>query len=244
MPFPLAHPAAVLPLRRFCPRLLSFPALVLGTICPDLGYAFGETGVSDFSHTAIGGTAFGLLAGCILLGLVYASNNWILRMAPAPYKDELRKGFQVTLRSIPTILLSLAVGTWTHLLLDCFTHSHGWATEHLDVLQAAVFTLHDRPVRLCHLIWYFCSFAGLTWLVTALRQWQGGHGPAGMGFRKSYLIEGIIVALLVLPIEVLHHYVHSGFGLLLVGALSALLSLVVLARPIKTETPVQPQRSR
>ena len=34
MPFTLAHPAAVLPLKRFCPRYLSFPALIaeLGTL--------------------------------------------------------------------------------------------------------------------------------------------------------------------------------------------------------------------
>jgi hypothetical protein len=244
MPFPLAHPAAVLPLRRFCPRLLSFPALVVGSICPDLGYAFGETGVSELSHSVIGGTAFGLLTGCLLLGVVYAAKNRVIGLAPATYTDELRKGFQVTARSIPVILLSLAVGTWTHLVLDCFTHSHGWAAEHLHVLMAPMFSLGGKPVRLCHLLWYFCSFAGLTWLVVTLRQWQGSHGAAGRGFRRSYLVEGIIVALLVLPIEILHHYVHSGLGLLLVGALSGLLSLAVLARPITSETPIRLQRSR
>jgi len=80
--------------------------------------------------------------------------------------------------------------------------------------------------------------------VAALRQWQGGHGPAGMDFRRSYLIEGMIVAVLVLPVEILHHYVHSGFGLLLIGVLSLLLTLVVLARPITPAMRVQPQRSR
>jgi len=244
MPFPLAHPAAVLPLRRFCPRLLSFPALVVGSICPDLGYAFGETGVSDFSHTVIGGTAFGLLTGCIFLGLVYLSKHWVLAIAPVTYKDELRNAFQVTARSIPIILFSLALGTWTHLLLDCFTHSHGWGAEHLQVLRTPVFALHGRPVRLCHLIWYFCSFAGLTWLVAGLRQWQGRHGPAGTGFRRSYVVEGMLVAVLVLPVEILHHYVHSGLGLLLIGVLSVLLTLVVLARPIAAEMRAQPQRSR
>jgi len=33
MPFPLAHPAAVLPLKRFCPQRLSFSALVIGALC-------------------------------------------------------------------------------------------------------------------------------------------------------------------------------------------------------------------
>ena len=40
MPFPLAHPAAVLPFRRYCSRWLNFPALVIGSLVPDLGYLF------------------------------------------------------------------------------------------------------------------------------------------------------------------------------------------------------------
>lgn len=244
MPFPLAHPAAVLPLRRFCPRLLSFPALVVGSVCPDLAYAVTQTEASDFSHTLLGGTVFSVVIGGILLGLVYTSKNLVIRIAPANYKGELRQSFQVSARSIPIILFSLAVGSWTHLLLDAFTHSHGWGAEYFHALRAPVFALHGRPVRLCHVLWYFCSFAGVTWIVAALRQWQGAHGLAGPGFRKSYLLEGIIVAVLVVPIEVLHYFVRSGLGLLSIGAASLLLSLLVLARPVKAEAPVEGQKSR
>jgi len=244
MPFPLAHPAAVLPLRRFCPRLLSFPALVVGSVCPDLAYAFTKTGLSDYSHTVVGGTVFTVVTGSILLGLLYASKSLVIALARANYKDEVRHGFQVTPRSIPIILFSLAVGAWTHLLLDAFTHSHGWGANHLPILRAPIFALHGRPVRWAHALWYFCSFAGLAWLVAALRQWQGAHGLAGPSFRKSYLIEGIIVATLVVPIEVLHHFVRSGFGLLLLGLASLLLSLLVLARPVSADAPVDAQKSR
>jgi hypothetical protein len=38
MPFTFAHPAAVLPLRRFCPDRLVWSALVIGTVSPDLEY--------------------------------------------------------------------------------------------------------------------------------------------------------------------------------------------------------------
>jgi hypothetical protein len=50
MPFPVAHLAAVLPLRRYCPRYLSFPALVVGSLSPDLGYLFGHLHTDWFSH--------------------------------------------------------------------------------------------------------------------------------------------------------------------------------------------------
>jgi hypothetical protein len=38
MPFPLAHPVAVLPFRRYCPRFFSLPALVAGSLVPDYGH--------------------------------------------------------------------------------------------------------------------------------------------------------------------------------------------------------------
>jgi hypothetical protein len=37
MPWTFAHAAAVLPLRRCCPRRLHFPALVIGSLTPDFG---------------------------------------------------------------------------------------------------------------------------------------------------------------------------------------------------------------
>jgi len=48
MPLPLAHPAAVLPLRRFCPQYFDCPALVLGSILPDFAYAIDDLNKSLF----------------------------------------------------------------------------------------------------------------------------------------------------------------------------------------------------
>ena len=232
MPFPLAHPAAVLPLRRYCPQPLSFAALVVGSLAPDFGYAFGETGVSDFSHTFLGGTAFGVVSGFLVLGLFYALRNRILELIPSSYEQEIRGELNLTTRSLLRVLVSLGIGVWTHLFLDSFTHSHGWWAEHVSLLRAPVFAVGARDVRVCHVLWYLCSFAGLVLLVVAARQWQGSHGPRGTGLRRAYVLEGFVVAFLVLPIEVLHHFVHSRVALLLLAAASLALSLLVLARPL------------
>jgi hypothetical protein len=37
MRWTIAHPAAVLPLRRLCPRFLSCPALIVDSVAPDIG---------------------------------------------------------------------------------------------------------------------------------------------------------------------------------------------------------------
>src|ERR1039458_6493774 len=74
MAFPLAHPAAVLPLRRYCPIWLSFPALVIGSLSPDAGYCLGDLGGLDwgtFSHGLLGSVAFCLPVGIVMLALFY-----------------------------------------------------------------------------------------------------------------------------------------------------------------------------
>ena len=68
MPFPLAHPAAVLPLRRF--KWLNFSALVIGALVPDIGYAFPEG--SGLSHHTLGSILFGLPVGLLILTAFYA----------------------------------------------------------------------------------------------------------------------------------------------------------------------------
>lgn len=72
MPFPVAHPAAVSPLRRYCPRYLCFPALVAGSLAPDVGYVFGHRHVDWFSHRFWAGSFGFCLPAGLLLDLLYA----------------------------------------------------------------------------------------------------------------------------------------------------------------------------
>ncbi len=76
MPFPLAHPAAILPLRRYCPRYLSFPALIIGSLSPDVGYFFGHFRLGEFSHRLLPGS-FGF---CLPVGLVLVLVFYIARL--------------------------------------------------------------------------------------------------------------------------------------------------------------------
>ena len=81
MPFPTAHPAAVLPLRRYCPRLFNFPALIIGSLVPDLGYPLARfyRQFGDTSHTFYGSFVFCLPAGLLatLLSGLAADYFWI-----------------------------------------------------------------------------------------------------------------------------------------------------------------------
>ena len=54
-------------MRRFCPRYLSFPALIAGSLSPDFGYLFRHFHVDSFSHRFWAGS-FGF---CLPVGLLF-----------------------------------------------------------------------------------------------------------------------------------------------------------------------------
>ena len=62
MPFTFAHPAAVLPLKRFTPGWLSFPALLVGTVTPDLAYLFANKQIDEVAHRSVGCAAGSFVA--------------------------------------------------------------------------------------------------------------------------------------------------------------------------------------
>src|SRR5579864_6931840 len=158
MPFPLAHPAAVLPFKRYCPKYLSFPALVAGSLSPDISYAFGESGMSDIAHDFLGGIAFGCIVGWLML----ACFDVLAPLVPARCPQRLRRALlplcQPSKNGLAIVLLSLCIGVCTHLLLDSSTHTHGWIVEHVAILQTRLFSMAGRRVEVCTVLWYGCSY--------------------------------------------------------------------------------------
>ncbi len=232
MPFPLAHPAAVLPLRRYCPHWLCLPALIIGSVCPDAGYLFGKLQVDKLSHQFLGSFAFCLPMGIALTVLFYALRLPLVKTLPASYQQALIPLCQRPRGSLLAIVVSLLIGAWTHLLCDSLTHRDGWFVQHLPALESSVMVVAGRTARVCHLLWYGCSFAGVVWLFVVLERWKRAHvsgcaGPLGIGVLR----DAVLVAILVIPIELVHHLVlHATLGAWLVAALCALLGLGIVLK--------------
>jgi hypothetical protein len=227
MPFTLAHPAAVLPLRRYCPRVLSFPALVLGSLTPDVGYCFREWDVDIFSHGLLGSVVFCLPVGLIMLAFYYVARPFAIRFLPGRYSVS-------PFAFLPSIF-GILVGAWSHIVWDSFTNRNGWAVLRVPILQANVFSVAEHQVEVCHLLWYGCSCAGVGWLSLEYLRWRMGRctrdqrmpAAAVAGRGKMRWWRAAVAAVLVLPIGIIHHLVHGLPGFLLVAALSALLMIIV-----------------
>jgi hypothetical protein len=166
MPFTLAHPAAVLPLRGRA-RLRMAP-LIIGAMTPDLPYyvpaRFGHLGPE--THTAVGAFTTCLLLGYAALlavfvlrrpltALLSARTRWLCLRALAPFAA----------RPVEWAFAGVAilVGVWTHLLWDSFTHSDGWAVRRVAALSAPV-SFGSYSAELCHVLQYLSSALGLALL--------------------------------------------------------------------------------
>ena len=213
MPFPLAHPAAVLPFRRHCSKWLNFSALVIGTLVPDIGYLFREGG--SLSHHAFGSILFGLPGGLLILTAFYAVRKPLVVRMP----ERVRRSLLPFCRRAPgpvwVAVLSLVIGIWTHVLWDSVTHTDGWLVEHIPVLFLPVFHFDGRTARVCTLLWYGSSFVAVGWLFMAFEKWRQNaittaRGNAETGKRIAQ--DAIVAAILVIPISLAHHLIRSPLG--------------------------------
>lgn len=226
MPFPLAHPAAVLPLKRFCPRFLSFPALIVGSISPDAAYLVGTSRLSEFSHQWAGAVRFDLPAGLVLLGLFYG----LARLLSPALPQEIRTGLQPvnpwSVRRTVTIAVSIVIGACTHILWDSFTHREGWVAQRIPVLEHPLATFGGHPVRIVHLLWYLSTVAGVAWILMALQNslQPAGERAAGRSFWIR-LRNALPVAGLMIPIGMVHHLAQHPAGDFIVVTFAGLVVL-------------------
>lgn len=201
MPIPIAHPAAVLALRRFCPRYFSLSALMIGSLAPDFAYAiddlnkfsrtilfiFGARAENltyvkeawdwdDFSHTLAGTVGFCLPAGFLALGVFLALRSTLVALLPNPHREALRPLSMGPKHSVLTYTVSLLAGALTHLIWDSFTnfgHSiwHDWAFLHWQLAEFA-----STRIDVSRACWLVSSIGGPVLLSVAyLRFLTGKH---------------------------------------------------------------------
>jgi hypothetical protein len=139
MPNPIAHPAVSVP---FTKVGLVLSALVVGSISPDFGY-FVKLPADYFMYTVPGLILFDLPAGLIALWIFHALLKWpLLSLLPDKLQRRLFQPAQGFTFGPPKrfilIVLSLVVGSITHVVWDSFTHDYGWAVIQFSFLQTAI----------------------------------------------------------------------------------------------------------
>lgn len=108
MPFTLAHPAAILPLRRFVPAL-PLGALVAGSMAHDLEYLVRLAQRRDQGHSAVGFLAFDLPMALVVL---LAFDRFLMPVFRVHVGLPSKPAFWL----FALLLVALALGTLLHLL--------------------------------------------------------------------------------------------------------------------------------
>jgi uncharacterized protein DUF4184 len=182
MPWTFAHPAAVLPLRRLCPKYLSFVAVVVGSITPDLGYYFGQLRAASFAHTFSGSLVLCFPSGIVVLALLFLLRKPILFLLPQPHRHALTAYSnaidRLTVNRIAVIAYSLVLGAWTHIVWDSFTHGATLASNHLAMLREPLFHVGTRAFLGYQLLQALSTLIGSVALVVAYAIWLRRHRDA------------------------------------------------------------------
>jgi hypothetical protein len=174
MPFTLAHPAAVLPLRGL--RVLSFAGLVVGAMTPDFGYYLLQQDIQLETHSLEGSLLTCLPVGLVLALLFDRLKLPLCRLLPQPHRGALLPQAAVrrpwTLPALLALAASVLFGIWSHLLWDSFTHISYWGPRHIALLRREIWYGSDGSVmHLSDLLQWLSSFFGLAVLGLAYGRW-------------------------------------------------------------------------
>lgn len=172
MAFTIAHVAAALPFYR-CQKYISFEALVIGTMLPDLPYFLGsDRAVWQQSHQWLG-----VLTYCLPWGiLVFTLWHWVFKGAALvliqPWyavqlkpKDTINSALWHRLKAYSDfwlkVALGLLVGASTHLLWDGTTHPDGFIAQQVGWLQYKLDIIGWMDVSVARFLQYVSSILGL-----------------------------------------------------------------------------------
>ena len=144
MPFTFTHPAIILPLTYLPRKWFSLTGLVIGSLTPDFEYFLRMRVKSDYSHTLEGIIWFDLPLG-VLLAFTFHNivRNSLFDNLPTFLKSRVSTFKQLDwnrffYKNWLVVIISILIGTASHLFWDSFTHNHGYFVEAIPHLTNTI----------------------------------------------------------------------------------------------------------
>jgi Domain of unknown function (DUF4184) len=171
MPFTPAHASIVLPLLRIKPSRVSATALVIGSMAPDFEYFIKMSVNSEHSHTLLGILYFDIPVTIVLAFIfhVVVKRNLITNL-PAfiqtRMNDLLSLDFKQHFRSYyGVVIISAAMGAFSHILWDAFTHNDGFFATRIDVYKHVFIPYAGVRYPLFYALQHISTFVGLAVII-------------------------------------------------------------------------------
>lgn len=209
MPWTFAHPAAVLPLRRFGASRLPLSGLVAGSLAPDFGYYAGLFDLATRAHTPVGVLLFCLPPAFLLVLFLHRFRRHLVAPLPDPHRTLLDDVSVLSLRSpenMAGMVVAILIGAFTHVAWDAFTHANGAMVQAGAPLREPLFVFAGRTYAVYNILQHASTLLGLIAMAVAYGRWlhrsvQAGHARRGKpGDYVPLAMAGMVSGLLGLVI--------------------------------------------
>jgi hypothetical protein len=181
MPFTLSHNAAVLPLLRS--KYFSATGLIIGTMAPDFEYFIRMNIQGIYGHTLPGIFYFDIPISIALAFLFHnvAKKNLIDQLPAflqARFKEVREFNFSDYIKTHKTVfILSVILGTVTHIIWDGFTHQRQFFVTHLpQIYDGRVVPFLGVKYPLWYALQYVSTIVGgllVVWYILWMRPEPG-----------------------------------------------------------------------
>jgi len=245
MPFTLSHAAIVIPIKRIKSNWFSLTGLAFGSISPDLEYFSRMRILATHGHDWLGAIYFDIPLALIYSFIfhLYVRNILIVNL-PSVFKSRF-----IHLKSFNwwkyfkanglVVLISILIGTYSHLLWDAFTHEWGFFAKRIPLLQEVWFNL-GIELKGFKVLQYFSSIIGLVYIficILKLPAKEIENSRFNYKFWFKILFTTILISMIrffIFPIEII-----SG-NLIVVPMMASFISLIIF-RFIEKYTNKKPQ---
>lgn len=222
MPFTFSHPALVLPLKYLPKPYYSLTALIIGSMVPDFEYFIRMKVCSLYSHTLYGVFWLDLPLGLIL----YITFKHFVR------REAVNNLPLFLYRRIPdednqfsaqwgVILLSLLLGTFSHVLWDAFTHQNGYFVSRVEYLSKTI-NIGSVKIKIYKCLQHLSSVVGALIIIVYIFKLPQRE-IENRKFNYLYWIGVLILALLTLFVRVVMCKTSISYGDIIVSAITGVL---------------------
>lgn len=168
MPFTPAHPAIVLPFLKIKPERISATALVIGSMAPDFEYFFKMSVNGQHSHTLLGILYFNIPVTILLSFLFHGvvKRNMIANL-PAFFQYRFQLILELNFkehfrRYYWAVMISAALGSFSHIFWDAFTHNDGFFAQRISFYKYVVIPFDGVRYPLFYGLQHISTYVGLT----------------------------------------------------------------------------------
>ncbi|HEY4785699.1 MAG TPA: DUF4184 family protein [Bacteroidales bacterium] len=240
MPFTLSHAALVLPATYLPKKTYSLTGLVVGSFVPDFEYFIRMRDYSVYSHTWLGVLWFDLPLGIILAWLFHAVvRDALIENLPKGLFARFAhvKGFNWTehfRKNWAIVVVSIIIGTASHIFWDDFTHGEGYFVKHISFLR-------EHTMFFGNFIPNYSFAQHLSTLVGGAILWYAiwkmpKNEDVSQHPSKSYWINAVLISVLILSLRLIAGLNYRSFDQLIVNAISAGLMALIITPILRFRT--------